>query len=128
MRYLPAILALVSTLALIACRSGDTPKQPVSTTITGRNRTATASTVPNKPAIRPANVVSGRVVGVRDALRFVVVDFAYGRMPQLDQRLNVYRMDQKVAEVKISGPYRGTTVAADITLGDAMVGDQVREY
>ena len=72
--------------------------------------------------------MSGRVVGVRDALRFVIVDFANGRMPQLDQRLNVYRQEQKVAEVKISGPYRGTTVAADITVGDAMLGDLVREY
>src|SRR5687768_15237387 len=130
MRYLLAMLTSFFTLALIACKSGEGSKQTVSTTITPRNRTMTATSLPatNKPAIRPANVVTGRVVGVRDALRFVVVDFANGRMPQLDQRLNVYRLDQKVAEVKISGPYRGTTVAADITLGDAMVGDQVREY
>ena len=130
MRFLPAILGSFVLLALIACKSGNAPKQPTSTTITPRNRTMSATSIPatNKPAIRPANVVSGRIVGVRDALRFVVVDFANGRMPQLDQRLNVYRLDQKVAEVKISGPYRGTTVAADLTVGEAMVGDQVREY
>jgi hypothetical protein len=48
-------------------------------------------------------------------------------MPQLDQQLNVYRLDQKVAELKISGPYLGTTVAADVTAGEAMLGDLVRD-
>ena len=81
----------------------------------------------DKPQARPANILNGRIVGVRESLRFVVVDFAGGRMPQLDQRLNVYRLDQKVAEVKISGPYLGTTVPADVTAGDAMLGDLVRD-
>ncbi|HEX7858847.1 MAG TPA: hypothetical protein VF773_00830 [Verrucomicrobiae bacterium] len=130
MPYLLSITVAFFALAIVACKSGDSPKQPASTTQTPRNRTATATIVPatNKPAIRAANVVSGRVVGVRDTLRFVVVDFANGRMPQIDQRLNVYRLEQKVAELKVSGPYRGTTVAADITVGEVMVGDQAREY
>ena len=48
-------------------------------------------------------------------------------MPQLDQVLHVYRLDQKVAEVKISGPYLGTTVAADVIAGEASEGDLVRD-
>jgi hypothetical protein len=129
MPYLFSVTVAFFALALVACKSGDSPKQPVSATKTPR-KTATATTVPatNKPAIRAANVVSGRIVGVRDTLRFVVVDFANGRMPQIDQQLNVYRLEQKVAELKVSGPYRGTTVAADITMGEVAVGDQVREY
>jgi hypothetical protein len=47
-------------------------------------------------------------------------------MPQLDQQLNVYRLDQKVAELKVSGPYLGSTVAADITAGEVLEGDLVR--
>jgi hypothetical protein len=65
-------------------------------------------------------------VTVNKALRFVVVDFANQKLPQLDQKLSVYRFDQKVAEIKVSGPYLGTTVAADITAGDAGPGDLVR--
>ena len=133
MPLLLTILVSFCALTLVACKSSDSG-QPSVKAVKGKNRptgnaaSATTSPATNKPAIRAANVVSGRVVGVRDALRFVIVDFANGRMPQLDQRLNVYRQDQKVAEVKISGPYRGTTVAADITVGDAMLGDLVREY
>lgn len=93
-------------------------------------RKATATTAPNpseRPAVRPVQAVSGRIVAVRDTLRFVVIDFASGKMPKLEQRLSVYRLDQKVAEVKVSGPYLGTTVAADITAGEVREGDLVRE-
>ena len=96
------------------------------------NRTVSAKNIPsaddaNNPAVRAVNVVAGRVIAVRAPLRFVIIDFAGGRMPQLDQRLYIYRLDQKVAEVKVSGPYLGTTVAADITAGDALEGDLVRD-
>jgi hypothetical protein len=57
----------------------------------------------------------------------VVIDFGTTKMPKLEQMLWVYRLDQKVAELKVSGPYLGTTVAADITAGDAREGDLVRE-
>jgi hypothetical protein len=81
----------------------------------------------NKPAVRPVNLLNGRIVGSRNALRFVIIDFQNSRMPQLDQVMHVYRLDQKVAEVKISGPYLGTTVAADVIAGEAAEGDLVRD-
>jgi hypothetical protein len=80
-----------------------------------------------KGAIRPVESLHGRVVGVNDQLRFVIVDFVNQKLPRLEQKLVVYRLDQKVAEVKVSGPYRGTTVAADITAGEAQMGDIVRD-
>src|SRR5438034_310515 len=68
-----------------------------------------------KPEVRPVDRLSGRVVAVRDTLRFVIVDFPARKLPKLEQKLVVYRLDQKVAEIKISGPFMGTSVAADIT-------------
>ena len=128
MPYLFAILISVLAWSTAGCKSSSTPRSVAAP----KSRTITAKTVgddsaTNKPAIRPVNLLSGRVVGSRDALRFVIIDFQNSRMPQLDQILHVYRLDQKVAEVKISGPYLGTTVAADVIAGEASEGDLVRD-
>lgn len=120
MHYLLAILILASVLT--GCRSARPEGSP-----TPSNRTVEATLVTNRPSVRPVEALNGRVIAVRESLRFVIVDFPNSRMPQLEQRLNVYRLDQKVAEVKISGPYFGTTVAADITAGQASEGDLVRD-
>jgi hypothetical protein len=48
-------------------------------------------------------------------------------MPRLDQQLSVYRLDQKVAEIRISGPFLESTVAADVTAGQVLEGDLVRD-
>jgi hypothetical protein len=132
MPYLFAILISALILCTSACRSPSSAAVS-GTPITPKNtRTVSAKNIPaaddvNNPAVRAVNAVAGRIIAVRAPLRFVIIDFAGGRMPQLDQRLQVYRLDQKVAEVKISGPYLGTTVAADITAGDAFEGDLVRD-
>jgi hypothetical protein len=68
----------------------------------------------------------GKVVALDSRLQFVVIDFSGTRLPPLEQKMNVYRLDQKVAEVRISGPYRNTTVAADITAGEVKYGDLVK--
>jgi hypothetical protein len=115
---------LLAALLLGGCKSADKqqdqrPKPNVSATVLpGAGERGSA---------RPIQAVNGRVIAVRDALRFVVVDFGAGKMPKLDQKLWAYRLDQKVAELKVSGPYLGTTVAADVTAGEAREGDLVRE-
>jgi hypothetical protein len=63
---------------------------------------------------------------VNDKLRFVIVDFTNSRQPVVDERLGVYRVGEKVAEIRISGPYRNTTVAADIIAGEVKYGDEVK--
>jgi hypothetical protein len=93
-------------------------------------RRVTTETLPGpgeKGSVRPVAAVRGRIIAVREPLRFVVIDFGTTKMPKLEQMLSVYRLDQKVAELKVSGPYLGTTVAADITAGEAREGDLVRE-
>ena len=119
MRFLVVIAFSLVLLANSACRSSSpNPDAP---------RTAQATTVTNKPVIRPADAVNGRIIAVKEPLRFVIVDFSGSRMPRLDQQLNVYRLDQKVAEIKISGPFLETTVAADVTAGQVLEGDLVRD-
>lgn len=78
-------------------------------------------------AVQPVDTVRGRILSVNPKLRFVIADFPTRNLPHLDQKLGVWRMDHKVAEIKVSGPYRGTTVAADITAGEVKPGDMVRQ-
>lgn len=78
------------------------------------------------PRVTPLQEVSGKVARVNPQLRFVVVDFFLSEMPETDRRMSVYRKGQKVGEVKISGPARHNIVAADITAGEAQVGDEIR--
>jgi|ERR1041385_5228200 hypothetical protein len=79
------------------------------------------------PEVRLDESVSGKVLFVNAALRFLVMDFPVRRLPVLDQRLNVYRNGQKVGQVKVTGPARDTNIAGDITAGEAQPGDEVRE-
>lgn len=75
----------------------------------------------------PANLLTGRVVGVNRAGRFVILSFPIGQMPGLEQRMNVYQSGMKVGEVKITGPQRDDKIVADIMQGDAAPGDEVRD-
>jgi hypothetical protein len=93
-----------------AGKAKETPKEP-----------------PGKPEIMPSNEISGKVMLVNDTLRYVVVDFGFGRLPQPDQRLHVYRKGAKVAEVKISGTPKVSNYAADIVTGNVQEGDEVRQ-
>jgi len=81
----------------------------------------------SRPEVTLDEAVLGTVVSVNPVLRFVVMDFPIRKLPVLEQRLNVYRNGQKVGEVKVTGPGRDTTIAGDILVGEARVGDEVRE-
>lgn len=124
MRFLLQVGLSCALLVLVAgCRSTNEPRA-----VQGKGGPVVkAEVIQPRPTVRPVDAVRGRVNSVRDDLRFVIVDFAGSKLPRLDQTLTVYRLDQKVAELKVSGPYRGTTVAADITAGDARPGDLVRD-
>ena len=72
--------------------------------------------------------ITARVASVNENLRYVIVDFTNSRRPAIDERLSVYRVGEKVAEIKVSGPYRNTTVAADIVVGEVKYGDEVKTH
>jgi hypothetical protein len=122
MRFLVLSGLILLPLANSGCKSSSTVADGPKT-----NRVIHATLVTNKPALRPADVIAGRIIAVREPLRFVIIDFPGSRMPRLDQQLSVYRLDQKVAELKVSGPFLGTTVAADVTAGQPYEGDLVRD-
>lgn len=97
---------------------------PGQETTAGRLATRSKNSRPAK--IVPLNEVNGRIAAVNPTLRYVVVDFYLSRIPQLDQRMAVYRQGEKVGEIKITGPERNQNIAADILAGEANVGDEVR--
>jgi hypothetical protein len=88
--------------------------------------TPKAPAKPAGPEVVPIHVPKGRIISVRPELRFVVVDFSLESLPPEGQRLSVYRAGLKVGEIKISGPARGSNTVADISAGEAQVGDEVR--
>ncbi|MGV3773945.1 MAG: hypothetical protein ACO1QB_13675 [Verrucomicrobiales bacterium] len=133
------LLACVCVIAMGGCKSNpkeeDTaPKTNNSETTPPKKkpkREARVSLFTNAPPVEPAvkplsGIVNAKVISVVPNLRFVVIDFGTSRPPQLQQKLGVYRLDQKVAEIRVSGPFRNTTVAADITAGEVRYGDLVR--
>ncbi len=78
--------------------------------------------------VTPADkLVAGHVGTVNAVGRFVVLNFPTGKMPVENQKLNIYRKEVKVAEVKVTGPQRGENVVADIASGEPEVGDEARE-
>ncbi len=121
-----AIFALFIGCALLTgCKhgkSGDAAALPQETG-TRQKKTSARET---KPQVTPINESAGKIASVNPNLRFVVIDFEMSRLPQVDQKLGVYRQGQKVGEVKISGQARNSIVAADVTAGEANVGDEVR--
>jgi hypothetical protein len=78
------------------------------------------------PIITPAYVLTGKVVRVNPTSRFIVISFPLGRMPSLEQRMDVYRSKLKVGEIRVTGPQRDDKVVADLLSGDAALGDEVR--
>jgi hypothetical protein len=76
----------------------------------------------------PDTALQGKVVSINASLRFVVLNFPVGRMAAVDQLMIVYRQGQKVGEIKVTGPQQDDNIIADVTTGDAQVGDEVREH
>ena len=81
----------------------------------------------SKLIITSETALIGKVVSANANARFVVLNFPIGRLPSLEQRLNVYRNGLKVGEVKVTGPQRDDNTVADIVAGESKIGDEVRE-
>ena len=77
--------------------------------------------------VTPQEGLIGTVAKVNSDLRFVVLSFPVGRMPTIDQHLNVYRNGVKVGEVRVTGPQQDENTVADIVAGESQSGDEVRE-
>ena len=112
----------VAALFAAGC-AGPTPAAPKSKSAAP---VATRPTAPPVPVIEPVQAFSGRVVLVNGPLKYVVVEGVLGRLPPVEQTLNIYRDGQKVGVAVVSGQSRGANFAADLSEGEARVGDTVR--
>ena len=91
-------------------------------------------TVAQKPVVKPGGVVKppkatggqGKVLLVDKELGFIVADFAYSQLPPAEQKYFVYRGNQQVGEVIITGQSDETFLVADINKGDIRAGDLIR--
>ena len=79
------------------------------------------------PIVTPDYSLAAKVISVNTLGRFVVLSFPASQMPKLEQTLFLYRDGLKVAEVRVTGPQQDNNTVADITSGEAHVGDTVRD-
>ena len=117
------IMALLLALAISGCswlpQAPHSDKKPAATS-------KPAATAPT-PIVTPDFSLAARVVSVNTVGRFVVLSFPASQMPKVEQTLFIYRAGLKVAEVRVTGPQQENNIVADITSGDAQIGDTVRD-
>jgi hypothetical protein len=118
MKILVQIFCVTLALAISGCSS----KQPAKAQVAVKP----AATAP-APIITPDYSLSAKVVSVNTVGRFVVLSFPAGGMPKIDQTLFLYRGGLKVAELRVTGPQQENNIVADLTTGDAQVGDTVSD-
>jgi hypothetical protein len=119
-----ALLVLSSTGCLFGRKHKQPPPPPVVDLSTGASVTP-AST--NTFLVTPDLSMVGRVVRVNQSLRFVVLSFPLGQTPATGVRMNIFRRNEIVGEVQVTDQQRDNNAIADIVLGDAQDGDEVRQ-
>jgi hypothetical protein len=126
------LLSLLASLFLspgCATRKADSPgPTPESNSVEKPTKASSrkAADAPAVPYVVPARASQGVVASVNLQLRFVVLNYGFAAVPAIDQRLNVYRAGQKVAELRITGPARDNHIVADILAGEVQIGDEAR--
>lgn len=124
MRTVVYLAALLAVLGSTGCFWHKHEKPPPPLTPIGVTKPVTNE---NTFIVTPEEGLHGRIASVNANLRFVVLTFPIGQMPATDTHLNVYRNGNKVAELKVTGPQREDNTVADVTSGDPIAGDEVRE-
>ena len=131
----PAVVAEAPTTVFAPLPGETSPPPPATPPSPAPDQKLPAPAPEQKPApasepkliVTPENALVGKVATVNSAARFVVLSFPVGRLPAIEQRLNVSRRGLKVGEVKITGPQQDENIVADIVAGDAETGDEVRD-
>jgi hypothetical protein len=129
MKFVVYFFAALVVTALTGCSWGKHKTSPPSMVDLSHpaNKGNSTNAAGEKFLVTPDEGVRGRVASVNANLRFVVLTFPIGQLPQVDSRMNVFRNGAIVGEVKITGPQRDDNAVADIVLGDAQKGDEVRQ-
>lgn len=115
---------LLSALGVCGCAHNKADLPPAGASVSAQ---VNASSPDQKLIITPETGLVGRVVKVNPGARFVVLSFPVGHLPAQEQRLNLYRLGLKVGELRVTGPQLDDNVVADVLVGDAQVGDEVRD-
>jgi hypothetical protein len=115
MKAVALLLVLMFALVCNGCSS----KQP-------KMHTAAKSSAPSA-IVTPDFSLAAKVISVNTVGRFVVLSFPSGVLPKIDQTMFLYRGGLKVAELRVTGPQQESNIVADITSGEAQVGDAVSE-
>jgi hypothetical protein len=122
------LVVLLLTLSFTGCfwkKHGS--KQATPAPRTGAPAAATRAANTNQTLIvTPEHAQVGKVALVNTVGRFVVLNFPFGKMAPVEQRLSLYRRGLKVGEVKVTGPAREDNIVADLVTGEAEVGDEAR--
>lgn len=130
MKFVVYLSAALVVMGLAGCSWGKhkTQKPPSMVDLSHSTAKAGSTNAPSdKFLVTPDTGLRGRVASVNENLRFVVLTFPLGQLPSTDARMNVFRNGSIVGEVKITGPQRDDNSVADIVLGDAQKGDEVRQ-
>ncbi|HWD94357.1 MAG TPA: hypothetical protein VG938_18645 [Verrucomicrobiae bacterium] len=129
MKFVVYLSALLVATALAGCSWGrhKTSPPPMVDLSHSGNKSGSTNALAEKFLVTPDEGLRGRVASVNANLRFVVLTFPVGQLPSVDSRMNVFRNGAIVGEVKITGPQRDDNSVADIMLGDAQKGDEVRQ-
>jgi hypothetical protein len=93
-----------------------------------KNRTSLAPAPgDSQMVVTPDTSLAAKVVRYNSVGRYVVLSFPVGQMPKADQIFFLYHDGFKVGEIKIDTWQRDNFVVADLTDGEAQVGDEVRD-
>jgi hypothetical protein len=122
--FAAALLVLSSTGCIFGKKHKQPPPPPVVDLTTGASLTPATT---NTFIVTPDLSIVGRVVRVNANWRFVVLTFPIGQTPPNGTRMNVYRRGDIVGEVRVTDQQRNNNAIADIVLGDAQNGDEVRQ-
>jgi hypothetical protein len=127
MKFVRCFAVLIATLCLTGCIFGRHKKSPPPPSVVDLSPSAAITpATTNTFRVTPDQSVTGRVTFVNDNLRFVVLTYPLGQVPAAGNRMNVFRNGAIVGEVKITQPQRDDNTLADIVLGEAKKGDEVR--
>jgi len=128
MRFVRCFAVVLAVVSLTGCIFGKhKPKPSPPPAVVNVSPVAPIpSATTNTFLVTPDESVTGRVTSVNDNLRFVVLTFPIGQNPSRGSRMNVFRNGAIVGEIKVTGPERDDNTVADIVLGDAKKGDEVR--
>ncbi len=81
---------------------------------------------PESAVVTPVRAYTGSIALVNAELRYVVVEGTVGELPPVGTTLQVFRGDNKVADIVVSEQRQDVNYAADITNGQPQVGDSIR--